>query len=374
MNFRFPLPDVRDPKSKKIVFRLQPGVVTDNGASPWFSFIPMGTPGQMLKFAFDTGTTHSWVTSIRCTTNACLMHQRFSPNDSDSFNQITNPRTPTTIDFGAWGEMKSYLGRDFIDLKRGLSSEKIAPCRQLMTLYLSESYQGNQFEDLVWDGGISLPRNNPASTNSANHTDSDQLLTLLKQSGLIEKEMVSFWYNGFTKEGQCIIGAVNTRKFDPSSVNFVPVVPLPAPNDCLWSVKLDDLDCGGLSLFKEKINFVLDTGSSRFKGDEGYIQKIKCAVTRNGELPGVIKTDRPDFDEYPDLTFSINGQNYVLQPSQYFMEVAPGVWELAFHPMDGLEGVLLVGSLFLETVYSIFYYNTGDSREPQVVGLARQLF
>lgn len=134
----------------KIVFRLQPGVVTDNGASPWFSFIPMGTPGQMLKFAFDTGTTHSWVTSIRCTTNACLMHQRFSPNDSDSFNQITNPRTPTTIDFGAWGEMKSYLGRDFIDLKRGLSSEKIAPCRQLMTLYLSESYQ--ETSSKTWSG------------------------------------------------------------------------------------------------------------------------------------------------------------------------------------------------------------------------------
>lgn len=368
MNVRFPLPDVRDTQTKKIVFKLQSGVVSDNGATPWFSFIPMGTPGQMLKFTFDTGTTHSWVTSTRCTTDACLMHQRFSPNDSDSFKQVTAPRTPVTIDFGAWGEMKAYLGRDFLDLKRGLPTEKIAGIRQLMALYLSRSYQGDQFEDLVWDGGISLPRIKPASA------DSDQLMLLLKQSGLIEIEMVSFWYNGFTSVGQCLMGAVDTRKFDPSTLNFVPVVPLSAPNDCLWSVKLDHLDCGGKFLFKEKIDFVLDTGSSRFKGDRRYIQKIKCAITRNGELPGVIRKAHPDFDEYPDLTFTINGQKYVLHPSHYFMEVSPGVWELAFHPMDGLEGILLVGSVFLETVYSIFYYDTGDSGQPQVVGLAAPLF
>lgn len=368
MSERFPLPDVRDPETKKIVFKMQAATLSDNGATPWLSVIPMGTPGQDLKFAFDTGTTHSWVTSSRCTTRACLMHRRFSPNDSDSYKQKSNPRTPQTIDFGSWGKMEAFLGCDFLALKRGLPSEKIAEIRQLMTLYLSSSYEGEPFEDLVWDGGISLPRAKPTSA------DSDQLLLLLKQSGLIDVEMVSFWYNAFTGDGYCVFGAVDPRKFDPSTVNVVPVVPLMWPNDYLWSIKMDRLECGKETVFGSAINFVLDTGSSRFKGDPFFIEKIRRAVTLKGKLPDVIKHPDPDFDAYPDLRLEIQGHTYVLKPSQYFMEVSPGVWELAFHPMAGLNGVLLVGSVFLETVYSVFYYATGDSQLPQAVALASPLF
>ena len=61
------LPDVRDPGVKKIVFKMQAATLNDNGAAPWLSVIPMGTPGQNMKFAFDTGTTHSWATSSRFT-------------------------------------------------------------------------------------------------------------------------------------------------------------------------------------------------------------------------------------------------------------------------------------------------------------------
>ncbi|MCP5104142.1 MAG: hypothetical protein GY950_12220 [bacterium] len=367
-NSRFPLPDARDPETKSILFELQQGIADDNGATPWYSVIPMGTPGQLLKFAVDTGTTHSWVTSARCTTDACLMHRRFFPNDSSTYKPVGSPRTPTTINFGPWGELKAFLGRDYLALNQGLPFGKKPGVRQLMRLYLSTFYQGEQFEDLVWDGGIAVPRTKPGTV------DSDESLLLLKTSGLIDVEMVSFWCNAFTGDGLCLMGAVDPRKFDPASLNVVPVTPLPAPNDSLWNVKLDRLECRGEGVFDGDIDFVLDTGSSRFKGDRRYIEKIKCAITNDWELDGVIKGGDPDFDPYPNLYLDIHGETYTLKPSQYFMEVSPGVWELAFHPMDGLEGILLVGSVFLDAVYSIFYNNAGSCGEGQSVGLAVPLF
>ncbi|MCP4151318.1 MAG: hypothetical protein GY757_26475 [bacterium] len=374
-NKSYPLPDARSPETKKIVLGLRLGTISDNGATPWLTSIPMGKPVQKLNFTIDTGTAYSWVTSTRCTTGACLMHQRFSPTISSSYKQIGDPRSPETIDFGAWGGMKAFLARDFLTLKRMLPADKgptpaVEPdVKQLMTLYLSKSYDGAQFEDLVWDGAIALPRIQPPDTGS------DQLLTLLKDSGMIDVEMVSFYYNEFTGSGQCLFGAVNYRKFDPSTLNYIPVSPLTGKGqEALWSIKLEGMECREKPVLPGNIDFVLDTGSSRFKGDPQFIEKIKCAITNNWELPGVVKGANPEFEEYPVLYLDINGFTYPLKPSQYFMEVSPGVWELAFHGMDGLENTLLVGSVFLNTVYSIFYYNTGNSDEPQVIGLASPLF
>ncbi|MCP4218938.1 MAG: A1 family peptidase [bacterium] len=360
-------PDAWAAGTKKIVFPLRRGTVNDNGATPWFTTLPMGTPTrgdgvpQAMKFALDTGTTFTWVTSTRCTTSACLMHGRFSFNDSGSYRQIGNPRTPVSISFGAWGKMDAFLGRDFLTLNRAFPPENISPVNQLISFYLSTSYEGSQFEDLLWDGAIALP------SKKKSGPDSDQLLFLLKESGMLDVALVSFWSNAFTGKGVCLMGAVDYSKFDPSTLNTIPVHRLPAPNDSLWSIKMEELVCDDAKVL-EDINFVLDTGSSRFKGDKRYIERIKSAITKNWELPDVLYGADPDFDEYPDLELKLNGQTYRLRPWQYFMEVSPGVWEAAFEPLDGLDGILLVGSVFLDTVYGIF------NAESETIALATPLF
>jgi hypothetical protein len=290
------------------------------------------------------------------------MHKRYNPNESISYTRVEDPDTPTIIDFGPWGEMQAFLGRDCLFLKTGGAAGKSDEIEQLMTFYLSESYNGDQFKDLVWDGGISLPRKKPENV------DSDQLLTLLKEAGVIDSEVVSFWCDAETRRGACLMGAIDPTKFDPSTFQFIPLTPLANPSySDLWTVKMEKFECGFKTVLSD-IHFCLDTGSSRFKGDAGYIEKIIYAITNNFELPETIHSTEPDFTPYPDIFLQMKGKRYNLKPNQYFMEVSPGIWELAFHPMEGLEGLLLVGSVFLENLYSIFFYEPYN--ESQGVGLA----
>jgi len=97
------------------VMRLQRGPLTDNGATPWYTVLRLGSERQELKFAIDTGTTHSWVTSIQCTTQACLNHRRFDFRSSTSFKQLTSPYSPDEISFGPWGTMQVTLGSDRVE-------------------------------------------------------------------------------------------------------------------------------------------------------------------------------------------------------------------------------------------------------------------
>ena len=114
----------------------------------------------------------------------------------------------------------------------------------------------------------------------------------------------------------------------------------------------------------------MDTGSSRFKGDAGYIARLIAAVTLNGQLPQTQPSQNPDFSQYPILYLNINGTVYPLRPDQYFLPRDSATLELAFKPMTGLEGLLLVGSTFLETVYTVFYYQTGVTGV-QAIGLGK---
>ena len=99
---------------------------------------------------------------------------------------------------------------------------------------------------------------------------------------------------------------------------------------------------------------VLDTGSSRFKGGKSVIQRFLDAVTDDGRLP-ISVSDPRELNEYPDIILELGGQAYVLTPADYFLHVASSRWEVGIHHLEGLpDEMLLVGSVFLDTVYSVF--------------------
>ncbi len=323
-------------------FKLTKGQLTDNGATPWFAMLPIGTPQQHLKVMVDTGTTHTWVTSDLCNTDACNLHNKFNPQASTSFTLID--KGSLTIDFGPWGQMDVELGSDYLWLDS--ANVELA---QSMAFYLATNYQGQQFSELACDGGLSIPCLLPAGI------DSGEILPLLKSEGIIQFAVASFYMDSSAESGSALLGAVDSTQYC-GTLNVVQTIrynPIPY----LWVVNLNSLSCQNKTILSN-INFALDTGSSRFKGDANYIQKLISAVTLNGQLPSTQPLGNPDFSQYPPINLNINGVNYELTPRHYFIPKDESVLELAFHVMDGLEGLLLVGSVFLETVYSVFYYET----------------
>lgn len=328
-------------------FPLFRGVMSDNGATPWYSKMGLGTPAQNLRFMLDTGTVNTWITDTSCTTDACKMHQAFHPEASTTYTPSGDP--PKIVSFGPWGNMTVLLGNDVAALQLCRNEEtKSVAMEEAMSIYLSTQYEGTQFAELDCDGGLAIPAVSCDKPSS--------LLEQLKAQGLIQLPVASFYFNAGLRQGACLMGAVDFSCFDRSTLNALPVIPLGGDLNYLWNVHLDSLVVAGETI-PGISQLVLDTGSSRFKGGCTVISSLLAAITDNGARPTRVGSTSA-FANYPDIILTMGGVEYFLTPSQYFISIGPSTWEVGAHYLDGLpDDMLLVGSVFLDTVYSIFYFD-----------------
>ena len=336
----------QDIQSTKIwdVMRLKRWPLTDNGATSWYTVLRLGSECQKLKFAIDTGTSHSWVTSIQCTTHACLNHRRFDFRSSTSFKQLTSPYRPNEISFGPWGTMQVTLGCDRVKFTAP-KTDKICDIDGY-SLYISQHYDGQQFQDLTWEGAIGVPTYKP------DHIDSSELFTILMSSDVLPFDQRALCFNYTDEVLQFIDIGMDSGGDDLVTAPVVNSKVLPGA----WVVDLGPVAVDGVNVHK-KVSFCLDTGSSRFKGDPLIIEPIVKAITRNGLLPTYVAKKDPDFSAYPDLVLTLQGVSIGVKPEQYFEKLSKNYYKLGFHDMAGLDGMLLAGSTFLEHHAPVFFFD-----------------
>ena len=331
-----------------IRFLLQrPVYEPDNGATPWYTEdIGLGTPPeQKIRFMIDTGTKNTWVTSSLCTSDACKPHNKFNPGASTTYQ---NDGTPETISFGAWGSMTVTPSKDLI----------LLPAKDPLEVEfdMSTNYTGQQFQELICDGGIAIPSHLPVVS-----PNSTEILNLLKQKDIIEYTVASFWYNQKTLKGEVIFGGVDLSKINTDTINVVNLINFPSDLEC-WLVNLDSMNGlfrdGSTQNILTNVAFALDTGSSQFKGDPKFIDAAKKVITNNGQYPEKIVAPASVKDyPYPVLELVMNGISYKLPPEKYFISVSETEWHLAFHFLADCENEFLVGTTFLESICTIFDFD-----------------
>ena len=326
------------------VMQLRRGPLTDNGATPWYTILRLGSERQELKFAIDTGTAYSWVTSIQCTTDACLNHQRFDFRSSTSFKQLTSPYRPDKISFGPWGTVEVTLGCDRVEFTAP-KTENIYDIDDY-TLYISQRYEGQQFRDLTWDGAIGVPTSIPEDVYSSD------LFTTLMRTLPFPSGRRGLFFNYAVEVLQFVDLGIDSEVEGLVTAPVVESHVLPGA----WVVDLGPVRVDGLDVH-DKVWFCLDTGSSRFKGDPLIIDPIVRAITRDGNLPTYVAAEDPDFSAYPDLVLTLRGVPIRVTPEQYFEKIASDFYKLGFHDMKGLDGILLAGSTFLEHHAPVFFFD-----------------
>ncbi len=330
-----------------LTFKLQrPYYEPNNGATSWHAEIGLGTPAQSnLRFMIDTGTKNTWITSDLCSSTACAPHRKFDPASSHSYQKDGEQET---IDFGAWGSMTVTPSKDLIALP-----DLAAPLE--VEFDMATNYTGSQFQELICDGGIGIPCHIPTGPNST------LILNLLSKKGLIGATIASFWYDRETLKGEVQFGGINAKKFKRDTFNRVELMDFPEDLEC-WIVKLDSMNGlfadGSTKNMLTNVAFALDTGSSQFKGDPKFIDAAKKVITNNGQYPEVIKSPGKISDyPYPVIELVLNGVSYKLPPEKYFIGVSETEWHLAFHFLADCENEFLVGTTFLETVYTVFDFD-----------------
>jgi hypothetical protein len=304
------------------------------------------------------------------------MHNRFNKNNSNTFTQLTDPYKPKEIKFGPWGNMYVSLGNDFFEIPQPgeANNKNIEPSgeglREKFSIYLSHYYEGQQFQNLSWDGGIGVPSVNAPVREPEGEEVPTNLMQMMMEKNIIKLPVISFWTDYEKGIGECIYGGINPDKIQ-GEINWILLTDeLHYPDykkfPAFWVIRTQNLNVGDETLF-DNLNFCLDTGSSVFKGGPRIINRIVSEVTRGGRLDNTIKKEHPDFSEYPDLTIKIKGINYIIKPERYFMQIARDTWILAFHIMEGLGDLLVVGSVFLQEFYLVYVYIDDQER---YIGLA----
>lgn len=355
LNLGFPrLQSVADAQETKqyVNFSLTSGAMSENGATTWVTPIQLGTPGQTLNVMLDSGTLNTWVTDATCTTDACKLHGAFNTKESSSF--IPSAEPSRTVDFGPWGSMDVKFGTDHCTLQSNTDGTILED----MYLMLAQNYQGSDFADLVSDGGFAIP--------SIPDKEATALVNQLFAQGLISAPIASFYLDRAANVGECRMGSINTDLFDILSLQKLELVTPTGGEDLayLWAVSMESVEVGDNQVYgpADNTQLVLDTGSSFFKGAEEVIDPLIKAVTNNHQLPTRF-TDSAELANYAPLTLTLSGKQYVLQPEQYFTLVG-NEYVLAIQVLIGMpERMLLVGDIFLETVYTVFDFGIDDSDE-----------
>lgn len=325
----------------------------NNGATPWYATLFLGTPGQTMTVMMDTGTSNTWVTSSLCTTEACSTKKyKYDVSLSTTYNEVPGA-TWQHNDLGSWGEFESLSGRDYLsftDPERGGIDFWI----KFLSAILKDASGSTNWKDLDMCGGIGFPVifDPPNDPNKA-----ESLLPLMFSQGLITNCLVSFWSD--SDNGGCIVGGTDPSKYDANTLNALPLTSV-SDNLNLWTVELDQIQRNSTPLLNQSVSLALDTGSSRFKGSPVLIEYLIDRITTRPDgkkLPATF-SDPSLVQEFPCLTLEINGHKYTLHPEDYIWKVEDsGLFSLQFHPLElGDENTILVGSVFLDHVYSVFRY------------------
>lgn len=353
-----------------LVFELRRGAITNNGATPWWVSATIGTSTvpQTFKFMMDTGTTNTWITAKSCSTSECTLHDAFDETASSTF--VWQDQTLTPIDFSGWGNMEVNLGNDvWVLADKNAINQDVT-----VDFWLSQSYSGARFAELIQDGFIAC---GPYGDNSR----SNLIFDALWYSGALASPWMSYWVDytidgAAVDSGEMIFGGSNANKYDPDTVISLDIVP------GIWTHMGDSIVVNDAEIFTSPA-LLIDTGASEIKGEQAEIDRLIAAVTLDGQLP--LSPDNPDNYAYPDLVFNLGktsdgstGQ-LVFPPRAYFNYIEAGTdqgkWQIAMTVLEDLgENSLIFGRNLLDRLYSEWEYDTsGTSVAGKTIRLAQRV-
>lgn len=317
-----------------VIFPMERGPFQNNGAAPWYANIPIGTPGQNLKFSIDSGTNITWVTSTLCPPDQCQHFSggRFDYSASSSFAFSDCLDRP--FSFGPWGTMQVQTGADVLTIPGGST----IPAK----MFFSSFYDGSQFSQLDWDGGIGIP-----ASSAYVEGRSSFLLQELMIAGHVDPQQpyVTFDWDAGGKTGICQMGGYDASKTQGPCLYlpWTPYTALPGV-EYLWSADLASYKVGD-QVVAQDVVFALDSGSSQFKGDDDMMNRTLALIASLGN---------------PDVTLGFaDGGEMTVTPDLYniLIEAGPDQGKVIaqFQPL-GLPTLALVGSLLMDYLYTVHEY------------------
>lgn len=141
----------------------------------------------------------------------------------------------------------------------------------------------------------------------------------------------------------------------------------PLSHELYWMVDGDDVIFNGTSYKTGNIQYIIDTGTSVIAGPAKVIEKM----TENFGPGKEKQIDCNTLDTQPDLNFKIGGDDYILKPRDYVLQVSQGGKQICIVGLIGLDLPAQLGEAFILGDSFIKTYYTHFDVEGERLGLAR---
>ncbi|KAL4446398.1 hypothetical protein ABPG74_001139 [Tetrahymena malaccensis] len=303
----------------------------------YYGEISIGTPPQPFVILFDTGSSDLWVPGKPCVSLPCLVHPKFNTQKSSTFKETTQK---FSLVYGS-GAVTGHLATETVTL---------GPLQaQNVTFGLARTLT-SAFETTKFDGILGLAYKELSGFKA--NTFFDELVAQKQVANNLFSLYLSDKEN--SDDSELILGGID-QSYASSEFKYYPVI-----LKAWYVIAANSISVGSLSLSLDSM--IVDSGSSVVFGVPEVINPIIQLFPKN--------IDCSSISQYPNVTINISGDDYVLEPVDYIVQIeyqGRTQCQLGFAATrlsKQLGNALILGDTFFRKYYTAY------DRENNRVGFA----
>lgn len=309
------------------------GIYQNGPDYSYFIQVRVGSTQAPFFMLLDTGAANSWLMGSDCQEEACLMHNRFNPSGSKTWQTSNNP---FYISYGTGyltgtvgNDTAVFAGRTF-DLQFGVAN-----------------HTAQDFKHFAFDGILGLAMSNSVTGN---------FLQSLRQKKIFESIIFSISLNRDSdgvNDGQITLGGVDKAKYI-GDITYMDV-PDSEKKRGEWTIPMDGVSANGKSAGVVGRVAAIDTGTSLMFAPP----QDTAALFKN--VPGAVANDSQGYLQYVvpcdttlPITMTFGGITYDIPSKDWLAPEFEGECRARIYGYDLRDNTWLVGDVFLKNVYSVF--------------------
>ncbi|KAG0330537.1 hypothetical protein BGZ99_000007 [Dissophora globulifera] len=301
----------------------------------YYGSVSVGSPAQVVKLDFDTGSSDIWFPSSTCTTAACKKHVQFNSAKSSTFKKDGRS---WKISYGDGSSASGILGSDIVNVG-GVS------VRQTIGLATQES---TQFGSSPEDGLFGLGFNSIESVKGVS-TFMDNAIA----AGAVAQPVVSVFLPSVRRNGgvggEYLFGAIDSTKYT-GSLTYVPVT-----QKGYWQVAITGASVNGASV-NQASQGIIDTGTTLVivgdaaaKAIHGKIKGASNDPNNGWVVPCTLKTSTGN------VGFTMGGKVFNIPLADLaYEDLGDGSGNCFSGVQGGQDGLWILGDVFIKNNYCVF--------------------
>lgn len=255
----------------------------------YYGEVDIGTPAQTFKVIFDSGSSNLWVPSKQCKSIACYLHTKYDHTKSSTY---TKNDTAFNITYGS-GSMDGVWSFD--------TACVAGVCANNTYVGEATKLNGISFVASKFDGilGMAWPKISVDGVNP-------WFMDVFSQGQVDDNSFAFFLTPNAGEEGSALIlGGVDPQYAD-GDFSYYPIA-----LDAWWVLKSGGMTFNNTAYDLD--NYIVDSGTSVLVGPSEIVKEI----TKN--IP--TQPDCSTISSLPDITFTIGSDDYVVEPTDYILQV-----------------------------------------------------